>query len=120
MALSVTAHSSLVSAFIDHDPFPLSSPGRRSINTAMANPKILLVEDDQDVLHSMHVRLKANNYDVAFASDAISCMAEARKLEPDLIILALGLPAGDGFMLMQRFKQIPSLAHVPVIVVTGQ
>ncbi len=89
-------------------------------DNTMANPKILLVEDDQDVLHSMHVRLKANKYDVAFASDAIACMAEARKFEPDLIILDLGLPAGDGFMLMQRFKQIPSLAHVPVIVVTGQ
>jgi DNA-binding response OmpR family regulator len=86
----------------------------------MGNPKILLVEDDQDVLHSMHVRLKANNYDVAFASDAIACMAEARRFEPDLIILDLGLPGGDGFMLMQRFKQIASLAHVPVIVVTGQ
>lgn len=86
----------------------------------MGNPKILLVEDDQDVLHSMHVRLKANNYDVAFASDAIACMSEARRFEPDLIILDLGLPGGDGFMLMQRFKQIPSLAHVPVIVVTGQ
>jgi DNA-binding response OmpR family regulator len=86
----------------------------------MGNPKILLVEDDQDLLHSMHVRLKANHYDVAFASDAIACMSEARRFEPDLIILDLGLPAGDGFMLMQRFKQIPTLAHIPVVVVTGQ
>jgi DNA-binding response OmpR family regulator len=86
----------------------------------MGNKKILIVEDDPDVLHSMHLRLRAHHYDTSSASDAISCMAEARKNEPDLIILDLGLPAGDGFLLMERFKQIPSLAAVPVIVVTGR
>ncbi len=88
--------------------------------SAMGNPKILLVEDDLDLLHSMHERLKAHHYEVACASDAIACMSEARRFEPDLIILDLGLPAGDGFMLMERFKRIASLAATPVIVVTGQ
>ena len=45
----------------------------------MGNKKILIVDDDPDVLHSMHVRLKANNYDTFFAADAISCMAEAQE-----------------------------------------
>ena len=82
----------------------------------MGNKKILIVDDDPDVLHSMHVRLKANNYDTSFAADAISCMAEARKSEPDLVILDLGLPAGDGFLVMERFKAVPSLASIPIIV----
>ncbi len=86
----------------------------------MGKKKILIVEDDPDVLKSMHVRLRAHNYDTSAASDAISCMAEARKNEPDLIILDLGLPAGDGFLLMDRFKNVPALAGVPVIVVTGR
>lgn len=47
-------------------------------------------------------------------------MAEARKSEPDLIILDLGLPAGDGFVLMERFKKVPSLASVSAIVVSGR
>src|ERR1700726_4732974 len=88
--------------------------------SAMGNKKILIVDDDPDVLHSMHVRLKANNYDTSFAADAISCMAEARKNEPDLVILDLGLPAGDGFVVMERFKAVPSLASIPVIVVSGR
>ena len=87
---------------------------------AMRNKRILIVDDDPDVLHSMHVRLKANNYDTFFAADAISCMAEARKSEPDLVILDLGLPAGDGFLVMERFKAVPSLASIPVIVVSGR
>jgi DNA-binding response OmpR family regulator len=86
----------------------------------MGNKKILIVDDDPDVLHSMHVRLKANNYDTSFAADAISCMAEARKSEPDLVILDLGLPAGDGFLVMERFKAVPSLASIPIIVVSGR
>jgi DNA-binding response OmpR family regulator len=86
----------------------------------MGKKKILIVEDDPDLLQGMHVRLRAHHYDTSSAEDAISCMAEARKSEPDLIILDLGLPAGDGFLLMDKFKKVPSLASVPVIVVSGR
>ena len=86
----------------------------------MGTKKILIVEDDPDVLLSMHVRLRAHHYETFSASDAITCMTEARKVEPDLIILDLGLPAGDGFVLMERFNKVPSLATVPVIVVSGR
>jgi DNA-binding response OmpR family regulator len=86
----------------------------------MGNKKILIVDDDPDVLKSMHVRLKANHYDTFFAADAISCIAEARKSEPDLVILDLGLPAGDGFLVIERFKAVPTLASIPIIVVSGR
>jgi DNA-binding response OmpR family regulator len=86
----------------------------------MGHKKILIVEDDPELLQSMHIRLRAHNYDTYSAGDAITCMAEARKNEPDLILLDLGLPAGDGFLLMERFKQVPALASVPVIVVTAR
>jgi CheY-like chemotaxis protein len=81
--------------------------------------KILIVEDDPDVRRGMHVRLKANHYDTFFAGDAISSIAEARKHQPDLIVLDIGLPAGDGFVVMERLKTIPSLAEIPVIVVSA-
>ena len=86
----------------------------------MPSPKILIVEDDPDVLLSMHVRLRAYHYETYSASDAITCMAEARRVSPDLVILDLGLPAGDGFVLMERFSKVPSLATVPIIVVSGR
>jgi CheY-like chemotaxis protein len=86
----------------------------------MANKKILIVEDDPDVRLGMHVRLKANHYDTFFAGDAFSSVVEARTHEPDLIILDLGLPAGDGFVVMERLKKIPSLAVIPIIVVSAR
>jgi DNA-binding response OmpR family regulator len=57
----------------------------------------------------MHARLKANHYDIFFARNALSSVTVARKNEPDLMILDLRLPAGDGFVVMERLKSIPTL-----------
>jgi two-component system KDP operon response regulator KdpE len=86
----------------------------------MSNKKILIVEDDPDVRRGMHVRLQANHYDTFFAADGMASIAEARKHMPDLIILDLGLPAGDGFSVMERLKANDSLALIPVIVVSAR
>jgi DNA-binding response OmpR family regulator len=86
----------------------------------MNKKKILIVDDDPDVRLGLHVRLKANHYDVIFAADGIASIAEARKHMPDLIILDLGLPAGDGFSVMERLKANDSLSLIPVIVVSAR
>jgi len=86
----------------------------------LGNKKILIVEDDGDVRLGMQVRLKANHYDTVFAADALSGMAEAIREKPDLIILDLGLPARDGFVVMERLKTLPSLAVIPIIVVSAR
>lgn len=86
----------------------------------MTNKKILVVDDDPDVRRGMHLRLAANNYDTCFAADGITAVAEARKQQPDLIILDLGLPAGDGFGVMERLKAIPTLEVIPIIVISAR
>jgi two-component system KDP operon response regulator KdpE len=88
----------------------------------MTNKKILIVEDDADVRLGYHVLLKANGYDTCFAADSITAISEARKHMPDLIILDLGLPAGDGFIVMERLHGPINmdLAGIPVVVVSGR
>jgi DNA-binding response OmpR family regulator len=86
----------------------------------MDSKKILIVDDDPDIRQGMHVRLQANHYDTFFAADAFSAMTEARKHRPDLVILDLGLPAGDGFTVMERLKTVPFLAVIPIIVVSAR
>lgn len=86
----------------------------------MRNKKILIVDDDPDVLQGMHVRLKANHYDISLAGDTFSAVAEARRCAPDLMLLDLGLPAGGGFLVMERLKMIPSLAIIPIIIVSAR
>jgi DNA-binding response OmpR family regulator len=82
--------------------------------------KILIIEDDEDMLRGLNVRLRASEYETASAPDAVMAMTIAKKVEPDLVLLDLGLPGGDGFVVLERMKKIPSLAGTPVIVVSAR
>ena len=86
----------------------------------MDRNKILIIEDDVDLQRGLNVRLRAANYDTAFAGDAVMALSIAKKEAPDLILLDLGLPGGDGFLVLDRMKNIASLACTPVIVVSAR
>jgi len=86
----------------------------------MQKTKILIVDDDPDLRKALKLRLRANNYDTVQACDGYSALAVAQKERPDLIILDLGLPAGDGFVVLERFQNSDSLSQVPVIVLTAR
>jgi CheY-like chemotaxis protein len=86
----------------------------------MSDKKILIVEDNADVRLGYHVLLKANHSETFFAADALSAVGEARKHQPDVIILDLGLPAGDGFVVLDRLRANTYLALIPVIVVSAR
>ncbi len=82
--------------------------------------KILIVEDDPDTQKGMAVLLKAQGYVTNFASDAVTALSVAARERPNLILLDLGLPAGDGFIVLQRLQLHPTLNDVPVIVVSAR
>jgi DNA-binding response OmpR family regulator len=86
----------------------------------MGQKKILVVDDDPDVRLGLQLRLNANHYDVICAADGVASIAEARKHMPDLVILDLGLPAGDGFSVLERLKANEKLSSIPVIVLSGR
>jgi DNA-binding response OmpR family regulator len=85
----------------------------------MGKPKIMIVDDDSDITRALKIRLKANHYDTVDAGDGYSAISVAQKEQPDLIILDLGLPCGDGFFVLARLKDIQALSQIPVIVLTG-
>jgi DNA-binding response OmpR family regulator len=86
----------------------------------MGQTKILVVDDDPDVRLGLQLRLNANHYDVICAADGVASISEARKHMPDLVILDLGLPAGDGFSVLERLKANEKLSSIPVIVLSGR
>lgn len=86
----------------------------------MATPKILIVDDDPDLRQALRLRLRANHYDTVNACDGYSAIAQAYKERPNLIILDLGLPAGDGFVVLDRLQKDDKLSSIPVIVLTAR
>jgi DNA-binding response OmpR family regulator len=86
----------------------------------MSNKKILIVDDNADVRKGMPVRLTANHYDTFVAGDAIAAMSQAPKHHPDLIILDLSLPGGDGLVVMQSLRAIPAFDLMPIIIVSAR
>ncbi len=93
---------------------------RYSKEQPMERAKIMVVDDDPDLRQALSLRLRANNFDTVNACDGYSAIALAQREHPHLIILDLGLPAGDGFAVLKNLQQFPALSTIPVIVLTAR
>jgi DNA-binding response OmpR family regulator len=86
----------------------------------MSKKKILIVDDNEDVLRGLRILFRAHGYSTVTAGDAVTAIGQAKSESPDLIMLDLGLPAGDGYLVMERLSNIDALASIPVIVFTAR
>lgn len=82
--------------------------------------KILLVEDDPDIARGLAIRLKKQGYDIVSAQDATVAMTLAVKERPDLVIMDIGLPGGDGHLVQERLGRNVHTAMIPVIFLTAR
>jgi two-component system KDP operon response regulator KdpE len=80
----------------------------------------MVVDDDPDLRQALSLRLRANHFDTLKVCDGYSAIAMAQKERPQLIILDLGLPAGDGFAVLKNLRQSAALSDIPVIVLTAR
>jgi DNA-binding response OmpR family regulator len=81
--------------------------------------KILVIEDDQRIAFALCVRLKANGYATWMAADSLTGFHLAMRHRPDLIVLDIALPGGDGFALAERFSQLQETRAIPIIIATA-
>ncbi len=82
--------------------------------------RILVIDDALDSWNLLSSILRTHRYQPIWAADVIQALSEARKHQPHLILLDLGLPGGDGFVVLERLKSNRLLSAIPVIVVTVQ
>lgn len=86
----------------------------------MANEKILLVDDEHDLVETVTFRLEANGYKVIPAYDGQEALDKARKEKPDLIILDLMLPKMDGYKVCAMLKRDQRYMKIPIIMFTAR
>jgi len=82
--------------------------------------KILLVDDEPDIVLMVETRLKANGYEVVTARDGVTGLEMAKKAKPDLVILDLMLPKMDGYKVCGLLKKDTRYAKIPIVLFTAK
>ena len=83
-------------------------------------PQILVVEDDPNVRGLLQTLLNSEGYDVVTASDGLAGLVKLSTAKPALMLLDLMMPDLGGVRVLEELRADPTLADVPVIVVTGK
>jgi len=84
------------------------------------NKKILVVDDEPDVLALLTLMLKSQGYNVIAAVDGQEALEKARKETPDLILLDVMLPKMDGYKVARMLKFDENFSHIPIILLTAK
>jgi DNA-binding response OmpR family regulator len=91
-----------------------------SRQTAVKTEKIVVIEDEADILEVIEYNLKREGYDVVSSQSGEDGLLKIEKAAPDLVLLDLMLPEIDGVELCRKLKSDPLTAAIPVIMVTAK
>src|ERR1700722_13931317 len=94
----------------------------------MKRVKVLLADDNQNLLSALHIQLRAYGFEVVTCTNADLAIAYAQREKPDVIVLDVRMDTehhnilsskGDGFGVLERMKKLPEIREIPVIYITG-
>jgi two-component system alkaline phosphatase synthesis response regulator PhoP len=86
----------------------------------MLKQRILIVDDDKEVVRLMRAYLEQAGYAVLVANDGDTAVHTLRREKPDLVLLDLMLPGKDGWEITRLMRSDANLAHIPIIMLTGR
>ncbi len=81
--------------------------------------KILVVDDEAQIVRLLTLRLQANNYDVVVAYDGYQCIQMAKEENPDLLLLDIKMPMGGGIKAFENLRSNTNTENIPVIFITA-
>jgi two-component system phosphate regulon response regulator PhoB len=81
--------------------------------------KILIIDDEPDIIAFVSALLEENGYTSIGAKNGIEGLELLRKEGPDLVLLDLMMPKKSGITMFQEMRNDPTISHIPVVVVTG-
>ncbi len=88
---------------------------------ALRTKRILLVDDDQEIVESMRIALQARGYETLVARDGNQGLALAERERPDLVILDMMMPKRSGFLVIEKLRRSPTddLVKQKIIMITA-
>jgi DNA-binding response OmpR family regulator len=86
----------------------------------MSKGRILVVDDEPEIVKSLTLRLSSAGYEVCSAMDGLAATRKAIQEQPELIILDIGMPAGNGHVVVERLRNIGETSHIPIIYLTAR
>jgi two-component system, OmpR family, alkaline phosphatase synthesis response regulator PhoP len=93
---------------------------RSAVRTNMPNEKILVVDDEKDILDLLRYNLEKERYQVTCTSSGEQALVMATQIKPDLVLLDLMLPGVDGLEVCRKLRSHPVTARVPTIMLTAK
>ncbi|OYD15383.1 hypothetical protein CH333_05895 [candidate division WOR-3 bacterium JGI_Cruoil_03_44_89] len=82
--------------------------------------KVLVVDDDEEIIDFLTDMLSVEGYNVSVAFDALQAIQYAHRVRPSLILLDLVMPAGGGFKTLESLKASTITREIPIIILTGK
>ena len=82
--------------------------------------RVLVVDDEPDVLLLCRVNLEFEGYEVMEAGDGVEAMTRVRERRPDVILLDVMMPRMDGWQVLTELKSDPDLQDIPVVMLTAK
>jgi CheY-like chemotaxis protein len=88
-------------------------------NTPGGGHRVLVVDDDIDTAQSLFLLLLDMGHEAAYATDGAAALQMARKLQPQFVLLDIGLPDLDGGEVATRLRRTPGCENAVIIALTG-
>ncbi|MCK5179249.1 MAG: response regulator [Candidatus Omnitrophica bacterium] len=85
----------------------------------MSKKKILIVDDEIELVELVKIRLEANGYEVITANSGLEGLSKAASEVPDLIVLDIGMAEMDGYTALQKLREEETTKDIPVIMLTA-
>jgi DNA-binding response OmpR family regulator len=97
----------------------MSSHARRQEGGSMKRPRVVIVDDNEDLAHEMGEMMNLNGYDVRTVSDPSIAVHVIEEFSPDVVLLDLKMRGTDGFAVADALSHDAETVGIPVVAMTG-
>lgn len=90
------------------------------MNDSASPAKVLIVDDEPNILSALEFLLEREGYQVDKAFDGVQALEAAGRFLPDIVVLDVMMPGMDGFEVARRLRQLPALEYTKIVFLTAK